>query len=223
MSKKAIWIVVACILVAIILGAGIYAGVKYYHKKQDQKKTDEAKTSSPTSTVTNNSTTAGTSSTGVVSERSNPGNTHADWLTYANFLTSYMISYPADAKIEDLSNPKAADIAHSKCIKISTDNYYVLVGSADTSNTCFRTGVGDDWSTGPTETVAPAGANYTITGMHNEAASAGYYNDFFLINLLDGVNKIEYGISVNEKYGTITKAAATDLVHQIVTTYNPAE
>lgn len=220
MSKKVILIVATCMLVAAILGTGVYAGVKYYKKKQDQKKADEAKTS----TTTNNSSSTVTSSNGAVTNATNPGNTHSDWLTYANFLTSYMISYPTDAKVTDLSNPKTSDLTESKCLKISTDNYYVIVGKVtDQLADCFRTGVGADWSTGPTETVTPAGASYTITGMHNEAASAGYYNDYFLVNLLDGVNKIEYGISVNEKYGTITKAAATDLVHQIVATYNPAE
>lgn len=220
MSKKVIWIVVISVLGALILATGIYAGVRYYKEKQSEKKADEAKTS----TTASDSTTSATSDSGATSERKNPGNTNPEWLTYSNFLTSYMISYPKEAKIEDMGSPKATKISDSACVKISTDTYYVLVGKVtDQPADCFRTGVAEDWRTGPTETVTPAGASYTVTGMHNEAASAGYYNDFFLVNLIDGTNKIEYGISVNEKYGQGTKVGAKELVHQIVATYNPAE
>lgn len=217
MSKKVTLIVSICILgVAMLTLAATYFGIKYFKSKKIKTESKEIVSQA----ATNNSSAPGASE---ISGSANPGNTHADWLTYSNSSTSYMISYPTEAKVEDLSNPKTTGLSHSKCIKISTENYYVIVGNADASNICFRNEASDDWATGPTEIVTPAGASYTVTGMHKEAASAGYYYDYFLIDLLDGVNKMEYGITVNEKYGTMTKSAASDLVHQIVATYNPAQ
>lgn len=146
---------------------------------------------------------------------------------YKNFAIKYLVHYPIEAKIEDISEPKASSIENADCIKISTDNYYVIIGKAeiaeDSPALCFRTGVGTDWGSGPEDSVTAAGMTYTPNGMHTEAASAGYYQDFFMISPVDQRVKIEYGISVNEKYGTISKAAAKELVHQIVASYNPAE
>lgn len=217
MSKKVI-IIIACVLGLGILGTGGYFLAKYLiHKNDENKASEVAKSNSPSKSK--EGATTGESST---DPSENPGNTNSDWPTYKNYELSYMINYPKEAKVEDLSNPKATSISDSKCYKISTDNYYVIVGKVDAVS-CFRTGVADDWRSGPSDTVSAAGKSYTTEGMHNEAASAGYYNDYFTILPVDNNVKIEYGTSVNEKYGTITKIATKDLVHQIVATYNPAE
>ncbi|MDD3086925.1 MAG: hypothetical protein PHH45_03270, partial [Patescibacteria group bacterium] len=151
---------------------------------------------------------------------------NSGWLEYKNYLNKYRIEYPSEAKITDMSDPAAENIEYSSCLKISTENYYVLIGTApedDDPITCFRTGVGTDWGQGPTEEVTAAGMEYTTTGMHTEAASAGYYQDFFMISPVDGRVKIEYGTDVNEKYGSISKVDAKEIVHKIIASYSPAE
>lgn len=146
---------------------------------------------------------------------------------YKNLAIKYLIQYPIDAKIEEISEPKASSIENAECVKISTENYYVIIGKAeiaeDAPALCFRTGVGADWGNGPEDSVTAAGMTYTANGMHTEAASAGYYHDFFMISPVDQRVKIEYGTLVNEKNGSITKAAAKNLVHDIISTYSPAE
>ncbi|TSC93958.1 MAG: hypothetical protein Athens101428_481 [Candidatus Berkelbacteria bacterium Athens1014_28] len=222
MSKKVVVIIVVCVLGLTILGAGGYVLARYFIHRNDEKKANEVAENNSSDKAKEEATTEES----PTDSSENPGNTNIDWPTYKNYELSYMINYPKEAKVEDMGDPKASDLKNSKCLKISTDNYYVLVGKVPTENdasACFRTGVGSDWTNGPTDTVTAAGVNYTPNGMHTEAASAGYYYDFFLISPADENVKIEYGTSVNEKYGTMSKATAKDLVHQIVATYNPAE
>jgi hypothetical protein len=44
-----------------------------------------------------------------------------------------------------------------------------------------------------------------------------------MISPVDGRVKIEYGTDVNEKYGTISKTGAKEIVHKIIASYSPAE
>jgi len=216
--KKVLLIVLAVI---VLLALGIYIGFKLHGNKNTA---DNAPAAPDTATMTKTETDALTETDTTESQTTN---TTTDWLTYSNFTLSYLVQYPKDAKLEDLSDPAAADIKESPCLKISNDNFYVLIGKVISDDNppglCFRTGVGADWTNGPSDTVTAAGMEYTANGMHTEAASAGYYKDFFMISPVDGRVKIEYGTSVNEKYGTITKAQAKDLVHKVVASYTPAE
>ena len=216
MSKKTILIIVLVILGTLILASGSYAGYRFWKHNQDLKEQEKNSAENEELVESDESQTSDESEQTI----------NSGWLEYKNYLNKYRIEYPSEAKITDMSDPTAENIEYSSCLKISTENYYVLIGTApedDDPITCFRTGVGTDWGQGPTETVTAAGMEYTITGMHTEAASAGYYQDFFMISPVDGRVKIEYGTDVNEKYGTISKTSAKEIVHKIIASYSPAE
>ena len=216
MSKKTILIIVLVILGTLMLAGGSYAGYRLWKHNQDLKEQEKNNAGNEESVESDESQTSDESEQTI----------NSGWLEYKNYLNKYRIEYPSEAKITDMSDPAAENIEYSSCLKISTENYYVLIGTApedDDPVTCFRTGVGTDWGQGPTETVTAAGMEYTTTGMHTEAASAGYYQDFFMISPVDGRVKIEYGTDVNEKYGTISKTSAKEIVHKIVASYSPAE
>lgn len=220
MSKKTILIIVLVIAGVLILAGGGYFGYRYWQnrKVENQQEIDEAN-----GIAQKDEDDDATDDSEMTNEEATQ---NIGWALQKNFQNNYSVEYPKDAIVEDLSDPTSSDITYSKCLKISTDNYYVLIGTApgeDDIGTCFRTGVGSDWTNGPTETVTAAGMEYTTTGMHSEAASAGYYRDFFSISPVDGRVKIEYGIDVNEKYGTISKEDAKGIVHRIVASYSPAE
>ncbi|MFA5157946.1 MAG: hypothetical protein WC451_02030 [Patescibacteria group bacterium] len=221
-KKNLLWL---WILITVIVVGG---GVSVFSYRNEIKEKIWPKRDS----VTNDATPAAettTNSTPNSESKDNPATNldESKYKEYRNFAIKYLIHYPIEAKIEDIGEPKASNIENADCVKISTDNYYVIIGKAeiaeDSPALCFRTGVGADWGNGPEDSVTAAGMTYTPNGMHTEAASAGYYQDFFMISPVDQRVKIEYGTSVNEKYGTISKAAAKELVHQIVASYNPAE
>ena len=223
-KSKAMKIILIVLIGLIVLGGGGYAMAKYYKNKQAANGTKQAEDTSGST-----DSTAGQVSSSTKSTADNPATdiNESSWIEYQNSLIKYLVRYPKDAKIEEISAPKASTISQAKCIKISTDNYYVIIGDAAVAENepalCFRTGVGADWSNGPADSVTAAGMTYSPNGMHTEAASAGYYQDFFMIAPVDQRVKIEYGTSVNEKYGTITKVEAKNMVHAIVASYNPAE
>jgi hypothetical protein len=200
----------------LILAGGSYAGYRYLKNKEIKEKEELEETSQESIEDTTDAEESVTEETVL----------NTGWSVYKNYLNKYRIEYPQEAKITDISDPTVEEINYSGCLKISTDNYYVLIGTTPGENdpaACFRTGVGTDWNQGPTETVVVAGMEYTTIGMYTEAASAGYYQDFFMISPVDGRIKIEYGIDVNEKYGTINKADAKEIVHKIIASYSPAE
>jgi len=216
MSKKTILIIVLVILGTLILASGSYAGYRFWKHNQDLKEQEKNSAENEELVESDESQTSDESEQTI----------NSGWLEYKNYLNKYRIEYPSEAKITDMSDPATENIEYSSCLKISTENYYVLIGTApedDDPITCFRTGVGTDWGQGPTETVTAADMEYTTTGMHTEAASAGYYQDFFMISPVDGRVKIEYGTDVNEKYGSISKVDAKEIVHKIIASYSPAE
>lgn len=216
MSEKTILIIVLVILGTLMLAGGSYAGYRFWKHNQDLKEQEKNSAENEELVESDESQTSDESEQTI----------NSGWLEYKNYSNKYRIEYPSEAKITDMSDPAAENIEYSSCLKISTENYYVLIGTApedDDPITCFRTGVGTDWGQGPTETVTAAGMEYTTTGMHTEAASAGYYQDFFMISPVDGRVKIEYGTDVNEKYGSISKVDAKEIVHKIIASYSPAE
>ena len=216
MSKKTILIIVLVILGTLILASGSYAGYRFWKHNQDLKEQEKNSAENEELVESDESQTSDESEQTI----------NSGWLEYKNYSNKYRIEYPSEAKITDMSDPATENIEYSSCLKISTENYYVLIGTApedDDPITCFRTGVGTDWGQGPTETVTAADMEYTTTGMHTEAASAGYYQDFFMISPVDGRVKIEYGTDVNEKYGSISKVDAKEIVHKIIASYSPAE
>ncbi|HOE15554.1 MAG TPA: hypothetical protein PLH82_02715 [Candidatus Paceibacterota bacterium] len=223
MSKKTILIIVLIILGALILASGSYAGYRLWKHNKELKEQEKISAENDESIETDEEQISAESEQET---ETNDQTVNSGWLEYKNYLNKYLIEYPNEAKISDISDPAVLDINYSNCLKISTENYYVLIGTAPGENdpaTCFRTGVGADWGQGPTETLTAAGMEYTTTGMHTEAASAGYYQDFLMISPVDGRVKIEYGIDVNEKYGTISKIDAKEIVHKIIASYSPAE
>jgi len=213
-NKKIIFLV-AVVCAFVLVGAGV-AIERYWSGKN--KSEEASSTQTATATVTKTQSAAAKASATATS---------TGLKTYKNYTIKYLIEYPAEATVEDMSDPKADAIENSTCLKISTDNYYILIGKkpseSDEAGLCFRTGVGADWSNGPTDTLAAAGMEYTANGMHTEAASAGYYQDFFSISPVNGRVKIEYGTSVNEKYTSATKDQAKSQVHKIIASYSPAE
>jgi hypothetical protein len=218
-----LWLIAIPIVIILVVG-GAFAYDGYFDKYLKKDKAAE------TTTDDSDVATSATKSDGDtdVADQSVAGDdaVTAGYELYKNYLNKYRIEYPSGATVEDFSDPVADSIENSGCLKISTENYYVLIGTKPTEETataCFRTGVGSDWTNGPSDTLTAAGMEYTTNGMHTEAASAGYYQDFFMIQPVDNRVSIEYGTSVNEKYGTISKQAAKDLVHSIIATYNPAE
>lgn len=223
MPKKTVFIVVLVVLF-LALVTGSYLTYRWWQNKKNlERETEEMLENEDTKEDAEANSDNETEESQIESKTAT---TNEGWSLYKNYQNSFLIEYPTDAQVEDISDPVASDIHYSECVKISTDNYYVLVGTAPTEDDpvmCFRSGVGADWSQGPTETVTAAGMEYTTTGMHTEAASAGYYQDFFMISPVDGRVNIEYGIDVNEKYGTISKVDAKDIVHKIIASYSPAE
>ncbi len=227
--KKKILIIVATIIVIVLLVGGAFIYGKYSANKSNDKKGQTAASATVTAKVSPTATSVKTKSATVSATASSSQSSESEWLTFNNYANKYTIKYPPEAKIENGSateSEKGKVPKDAACVKISTDNYYVLIGPVPDENNpifCFRTGVGTEWLNGPSDTVTAAGMSYTVDGMHTEAASAGNYEDFFLISPVDNRVKIEYGTSVNEKYGTITKVQAKDTVHKIVAEYSPAE
>jgi hypothetical protein len=227
MSKKVL-IVVLIVVGLVLLGGGFAAG-RYFQKKND-KTQKESVSATPTTTVSAIRTTTKTAATTKsVTSGTSTSASPTGLSSYRSYSLKYDIQYPSEAKIENASGSESEqgkELKDAQCIKISTDNYYVIIGpKPDETNPieCFRTGVGTEWGNGPSDTITAAGMEYTANGMHTESASAGYYQDFFSISPVDGRVMIEYGTSVNEKYGTITKAEAKQKVHSIIATYSPAE
>jgi len=225
-SKKGnrLWLITIPIVIILVVG-GAFAYDRYfdsYFKKEKEATKTTADSSNTATSTTESDKDISSADQNVTSDEA----ITTGYELYKNYLNKYRIEYPSGATVEDFSDPVADSIENSSCLKISTDNYYVLIGTKPTEETaaaCFRTGVGSDWTNGPSDTLTAAGMKYTADGMHTEAASAGYYQDFFMIQPVDNRVSIEYGTSVNEKYGTISKQAAKDLVHSIIATYSPAE
>jgi len=238
MTKKTKIIILISVLVLALLAGGTYFYIRYSNDQkalkanEDRgKRLDEDKTAdtNKTSATEEASAPSASTSTNNSSQTTSNATSTSEWLTYSNYAIKYLIQYPKDAKVENIpidDASTATDVKDSMCVKISTENYYVLIGKKPTNTDpvgCLRTGVGEGWINGPSDTVTAAGMEYTANGMHTESASAGTYEDFFMISPADNRVGIEYGTSVNEKYGTVTKAQAKELVHSIVATYNPAE
>lgn len=223
MSKNTVLVVVLVFSFLVLIASGYFTYRWWQNKKIEEKQAEELLNQENAEEIA-----AASGEVETTDNQNYPESavTNEGWLLYKNYQNNFLIEYPSEAKIEYMNDPTTNDIRYSKCVKISTDNYYILVGSVPSSDDpifCFRTGVGTEWGQGPTETVTAAGMEYTITGMHTEAASAGYYKDFFMISPVDGRVKIEYGIDVNEKYGTISKTSAKEIVHKIIASYSPAE
>ena len=184
-QKSTKWIL-GILIGLIILALGF--GLGYFLLKRSEKK--ETATTTPATNTSPKTTT-------VPEETAQNG---AGWKIFKNFAESYLIEYPADATVVNADNP-AAPTNGAKCVKISTKYVWVIIAAKDIPDTidCLNTGFGTDWSNAPDETVTAAGPTYTAKGMKTEAASAGYYRDDYMITVASG-EKIEYGISVNEKY-----------------------
>ena len=209
MSKSTKWLL-GILIGLILLGLGVFLG--YYLPKKLSKNN-----STPTATTTNTTT----DQTAAPAEQAQNG---TGWKIFKNFAEGYLIEYPIDATVVNADNP-AAPTNGAKCVKISTKYVWVVIAARDITDdvSCLRTGVGTEWSNAPSEKVTAAGQEYTATGMKTEAASAGYYQDDYMITTLSG-ERIEYGIDVNEKYDpAMTKAQAKELVHKMLASFSPAE
>ena len=198
-----------------------YLGVKYFKEKQVKKalnpKTNQNQTTPSVVSPTTLEITQTPKPLPTTDQK-----TEADWLTYKNYLNKFLINYPKEAKIK--AEDEVKEIENSNCVRIYTENYYVLIGGANEENyNCFRTGVGADWSSGPKEIVNIGGIEYELTGMHTESASSGYYEDTFATLTVDKRVRIEFGVSVNEKYGNIKKSEAKATLAKILKSYSPAE
>lgn len=211
--------VIIVVAVIVLLGGGV--GAYYYFSNrgdEDSKRSDGAFNKSSTAVVDEENETSDAGETPDTEKDEN------GWTIYKNYKYSYLISVPTDATITDESEEQG-DIKNSNCVEIKADTYSIRIApELDEANPtiCLRTGFGTEWSEGPSDSIKIQSIDYNPTGMHTEAASAGYYQDYFHIDLVDG-HRIEYGISVNEKYGTMTKIQAKELVHKILQTYSPAE
>jgi hypothetical protein len=212
--------IIVVIIIIVLLGGGV--GAYYYFSNRgdaDSKNSDGSSNKSSTTVVDEESDDTATSDDTSSDEVDENG-----WTIYKNYKYSYLISVPTGATITNESEEQG-DIKNSNCVEIKTDNYSVRIAApldeADPT-ICLRTGFGTDWSEGPTDSLSIQSIDYNPTGMHTEAASAGYYQDYFHIDLVDG-RRIEYTTSVNEKYGTMTKTEAKNAVHTLLQTYSPAE
>jgi len=211
-STKWFLIILACL---VLLALGVVGGYYLIINKNQTAKNGG----------TQNTNTSGSAANTVPEEQAQNG---AGWKIFKNFAQSYLIEYPDGATVENASasegeKDKAANEA--TCVKISTKYVWVIIAGRNISSDtfCLTTGFGTEWSNAPDEQVTAAGQEYTAHGMKTEAASAGYYKDDYLITLTSG-EKIEYGISVNEKYDNqMTKAQAKELVKKIVASFSPAE
>jgi hypothetical protein len=217
--KTSVFVIVIVAVVVLCAGG---AGAYYYfsNKNSDAKKTSGSANKSSTAVVDEEADETSDAGETPDTEKDENG-----WTIYKNYKYSYLISVPSDATLSDQSENPTGDNKDSDCIEIKTDNYSIRIApELDENNptACLRTGFGADWAEGPTDSINIQGIDYSPTGMHTEAASAGYYQDYFHIDLVDG-HRIEYGISVNEKYGTITKEEAKSTLHKVLQTYSPAE
>lgn len=214
MTKQNIIVLIIVIVLVLVLLIGLGVGGYYYYKSKNK-----ITNTTPTATTTTTSNSA--NDTTIPAEIAQNG---TGWNIFKNFGEGYLIEYPDGATVVNVSDP-AAPTDGAKCVKISTKYVWVVISSRNNENEidCLRSGFGTEWSNAPDEVVTAAGATYTATGMKTEAASAGYYQDDFLITTMSG-EKIEYGIDVNEKYDTaMTKAQAKELVHKMVASFSPAE
>jgi len=227
-NKKGNILLLVILLGLLTFSTASYVGVKYFKEKKAKKvlnqKTSQNQnpTSTPSTFVTPSAepTSPKTPTSNLLPTKEEKSET--DWLTYKNYLNKFLINYPKEAKIE--KRDEADIIENSNCVRIYTQNYYVLIGGANEENyDCFRTGVGANYAQGPTETVNIGGGEYKVTGMHTESASAGYYEEFFAVPTVDKRVRFEFGISVNEKYGSIKKAEAKAILAKILKSYSPAE
>lgn len=227
MTKRLKWLLIT-LHILIVLLIGLLAW-QYFATKPSKKSVTTPTTTPVATTKDTDASTAtkkGTNddTTAVTEEKSSVDG----WKIFKNLTQKYLIEYPSDATVTNGSatageKDKAAENAN--CVRISTSNIDVIIAgrSIDKGVDCLRTGVGTQWSEAPEETVTIAGIEYTVKGMKSESASAGYYNDDYIVTLASG-EKIEYGISVNEKMDeTATKAQAKALVHKILGTFSPAE
>jgi hypothetical protein len=217
MNKKWWWVIgaiIALIIIGVVIFLVIYLNNKKSEKNTSAQNTGNTSQSSEDPLATNNPNEKAQNGTG--------------WKIFKNFAQGYLIEYPDGATVENASSSESEvskPANEAACVKVSTKYVWVVIASRtiadDTS--CLRTGFGTEWSNAPTEVVTAAGVTYDAQGMKTEAASAGYYQDDYLITTTSG-EKIEYGISVNEKYDTaMTKAQAKELVHKIVASFSPAE
>ena len=210
MSRQLKWLL-GILIILVVIAAGFF-GWRYWH------------TASQPITTSNQNNASSTNNTASEEQAQNG----AGWKIFKNIGHGYLIEYPDGATIENASasegeKDKPANQAY--CVKISTKYVWVVIASRDIPDDifCLRTGVGTEWSNAPDEQVTAAGQEYTAKGMKTESASAGYYQEDYMITTLSG-EKIEYGINVNEKYDeAMTKAQAKELVHKIVASFSPAE
>ena len=219
-NKKGALPLLVVLLGVLTFSTASYLGVKYFKEKQVKKiinpKINQNQTTPPVANSTLEITQA--SKPLPITEQK----TEDNWLTYKNYLNKFLINYPKEAKIKADDDIKG--IENSNCVRIYTNNYYVLIGGANEENyDCFRTGVGADWSSGPKEIVNIGGVEYEVTGMHTESASVGYYEDTFAVPTIDKRVRIEFGVSVNEKYGSIKKSEAKAILNKILKSYSLAE
>lgn len=212
MSKTAKWLL-GILIVLILSGFGFFIG--YYLPKKESEKAANIIMPTLTDDKTNS----------AAEEQAQNG---ASWHIYKNFTHSFLFEYPDGATVENASSSegeKGKPATEAYCVKVSTKYVWMIVASRDIPDNvlCLKTGLGTEWSNAPDEQVTAAGPTYTAKGMKTEAASAGYYQDDYMITTASG-DKIEYGIDVNEKYDTtMTKAQAKDLVHKMVASFSPAE
>jgi hypothetical protein len=160
------------LLLVILLGlltfsTASYVGVKYFKEKKAPKvlnqKTNQNPTSTPSTVVTPSAEPTLTKIPTLTPFPTKEEKSETDWLTYKNYLNKFLINYPKEAKIE--KRDEADIIENSNCVRIYTQNYYVLIGGANEENyDCFRTGVGANYAQGPTETVKIGGSEYEVTG-----------------------------------------------------------
>lgn len=221
MNKK--WIIIISIaIVLLITSVTGYILYRSYQAKNSNSSSssnrasdvnDETKVSKVSPSSTNSTTDSTYDSNNTIK---------AGWTELKNTGISYLIHYPDGASVSGISG-ESNDPTQAKCVKISADYYYVIVATVDSASTCIGSYSGEEWHTSPPESVSAAGVEYSATGVFTEAASAGYYYDHLLISPVDGQVKIGYGISVNEKYGTVSKVDAKAIVHQIIASYSPAE
>lgn len=200
MKKTTKWLL-GILIAVILIGLGVYLLIKFNHQ------------TSTSAESANNDTAA--------AEQAQNG---AGWQIYKNFAHGFLIEYPDGATVTNAGGDDTAATS-AYCVKIATKYVWVKIASRDIPDNvmCLSTGFGTEWSNALDETVTAAGQTYTAKGMKTEAASAGYYQDDYLITTLSG-EKIEYGIDVNEKNDpAMTQAQAKELVHKMVSSFSPAE
>lgn len=195
-SGKKTWLIILIVVLALALIIGVFFLGRFF---AGRSLTLTSKSPSPaTSAVSSSPTSTPKASPNASSPTNQPSST--GWKVFKNESFGYQISYPEGATIEfaDDIGLKDAGLTDNKiCVKIKTDNWYVIISAQDgkTPYLCLRTGVGADYINNTPDQLTIMGKEYTASGMMFSSASMGLLDSFWFVSPTDSA-RIEYGIHI---------------------------